>query len=313
MSLLNDLERWQAEGTITRSQLHVLASLVRKDRFSVFEELNALLYVGVVSLVAGAGWTVQTHFASLGEVAILTALTATFGACLYYCFSRGASYSNTQKESTGFAFDYVLYLGCLMFGVELGFLEFRFHLLKDSWDHYLLLSSVLYFVLAYRFDNRLVLSLALSALAGWFGFRLFRLQWFAGSVRVHALFYSALIAGAGAQLRRTGIKKHFFETYLHVAVHVALAALVTGVFDHSASPVYPVGLLGLGTCTAWMGLRFKRFAFVAYGVIYTYIGASERILRHVWRDTTVFAYFAISATVVIVLLVVAARRFAREP
>src|SRR5262245_20362849 len=133
MSLLNDLERWHAEGTITSSQHDVLASLVRKDRFSVFEELNALLYLGVVSLVAGAGWTIQTHFKSLGDFAIISALAATFAACLYYCFTRGAAYSNEQQESTGFAFDYVLYLGCLMFGLELGFLEFRFHLLRDSW------------------------------------------------------------------------------------------------------------------------------------------------------------------------------------
>ena len=171
MSLLIDLERWRAAGTISESQHKVLVSLVRKDRFSVFAELNALLYLGVVAFVAGAGWTIQTHFARLGDVAILSALTLSFAASLYYCFSRAAAYSNVQQESPGFAFDYVLYLGCLMFGLELGFLEFRFHLLQDRWDHYLLLSSVAYFSLAYRFDNRFVLSLALSTLAGWFGLR----------------------------------------------------------------------------------------------------------------------------------------------
>jgi hypothetical protein len=313
MSLLIDLERWKAAGTITESQHQVLASLVRKDRFSVFAELNALLYLGVVAFVAGAGWTIQTHFARLGDVAILSALTLSFAASLYYCFSRATAYSNVQQESPGFAFDYVLYLGCLMFGLELGFLEFRFHLLQDRWDHYLLLSSVVYFVLAYRFDNRLVLSLALSALAGWFGFRLFRLQWFYGSVRVHGLMYSALVATAGATLYRAGIKKHFFETYLHVAVNVALAALVAGVFDRSASWIYTLALFVLGPGAALMGLRFKRFAFVAYGVVYTYIAVSDLLLRGAVRDTAVFAYFAVSATVVIVLLVLAARRFGREP
>jgi hypothetical protein len=313
MSLLIDLERWRAEGTIAESQHRMLASLVGKERFSVFAELNALLYVGVVSFVAGAGWTIQTHFASLGDIAIISALTMSFGASLYYCFARAAPYSNAQWESTGFAFDYVLYLGCLMLGLELGFLEFRFHLLKDNWDHYLLLSSVVYFALAYRFDNRFVLSLALSSLAGWFGFQLFRLEWFYGSVRVHGLIYSALVATAGASLHRAGIKKHLFETYLHVAVNVGLAALVAGVFDRSASWIYALALFVLGPGAALMGLRFKRFTFVAYGVIYTYIAVSDLLLRGAVRDTAVFAYFAVSATVVIVLLVLAARRFGREP
>ena len=313
MSLLADLDRWRDAGAITIPQHQALTALVRKSRFSVFAELNALLYLGVLSLVAGAGWTIRTYFASLGDVAILFALSASFLGSLYYCFTRGATYSNAQQQSPGFAFDYVLYFGCLMFGLELGFLEYRFHLLQDSWDHYLLLSAVVYFALAYRFDNRFVLSLALSTLAGWFGFRLFRLQWLGDSVRVHALIYSVLVAASGGWLHRVGIKKHFFETYLHVAVNVALAALLTGVFDWSASRLYVAALLALGGAAVLLGLRFTRFVFVAYGVIYTYIGISDLILHNVRGDAPIFAYFAVSATVVIVLLVLVARRFGREP
>jgi Predicted membrane protein (DUF2157) len=313
MSLLADLDRWRDAGVITLPQHEALAALVSKRRFSVFAELNALLYVGVLSFVAGAGWTIQTHFASLGDAAIISALSASFAASLYYCFTRAAPYSNAQQESTGFAFDYVLYFGCLMFGLELGFLEYRFHFLQDSWDHYLLLSAVVYFAFAYRFDNRFVLSLALSTLAGWFGFRLFRLQWFDGSVRVHALLYSALVAASGGWLRNTGIKKHFFETYLHVAANVALAALVAGVFDDHASSMYVVALLALAGGAAFMGLRFRRFAFVAYGVIYSYVGISYLLLRGSRTAAEVFGYFGVSATVVIVLLVLVARRFGREP
>jgi hypothetical protein len=312
MSLLIDLERWKAAGTITDSQHAVLVSIVRKDRFSLFAELNALLYLGVVAFVAGAGWTIQTHFARLGDIAILSALTLSFAASLYYCFNCAAAYSNAQQESPGFAFDYVLYLGCLMFGLELGFLAFRFHLLQDRWDHYLLLSSVAYFVLAYRFDNRFVLSLALSTLAGWFGIRLFRLQWFAGSLRVDALIYGTLLATAGAALDRVGIKKHFLEAYLHVAVNVALAAAVMGTLDEAVFPLYILLLLGLGAAAVVMGLRFRRFAFVVYGVLYSYVGVSSRVTRSLRSGTEVFGYFAVSAAVVIVFLVIGARRFGRE-
>jgi hypothetical protein len=312
MSLLADLDRWRDAGTITMQQHEVLTGLVGKKRFSVFGELTALLYLGVVALVAGAGWTIQTHFARLGDASILLALTLVFGASLYYCFSRASSYSHSQQESPDFAFDYVLYLGCLMFGLELGFLEFRFHLLQDRWDHYLLLTAVVYFVLAYRFDNRLVLSLALSTLAGWFGFRLFRLQWFAGSLRVDALIYSALVAASGTAFYRADIKKHFLEAYLHVAVNVALAASVTGVFDSSTSGIYFVLLIGLAGAAVAAGLHFRRFPFVVYGVLYSYVGISDRLLSGVRNDTAIFGYLAGSATVVVVGLVVAARRFGRE-
>jgi predicted membrane protein DUF2157 len=312
MSLLADLDRWKTSGLITGSQHEAIAALVRKERFSVLDELNALLYIGVLSFIAGAGWTIQTYSARLGDLAIILTLTASFAGSLYYCFTRGAPYSNAQQESPTLAFDYVLYLGCLMLGLELGFIEYRFHLLQDSWDHYLLLSALVYFVLAYRFDNRLVLSLALSTLAGWFGFRLFRLQWFPTSLRVDGLVYSALVAASGAALYRAGIKKHFLETYLHVVANVVLAVAVTGVFDSSASSLWVVLLLAAGSASVVAGVRFSRFAFVAYGVIYGYIGVSDVILRNTHDFTAVLAYIAVSATVVIVLLVILARRFGRE-
>jgi hypothetical protein len=312
VSVLSDLARWQRSGVITGVQHDALAALVRKTRFSVHEELNALLYFGIAAFIAGAGWTIQRHFASLGDAAILFTLTASFAGSLYYCFTRGAPYTIRQQESPSFAFDYVLYFGCLMLGLELGFLEYRFHLLQDRWDHYLLLSALVYFVLAYRFDNRLVLSLALSTLAGWFGFRLFRLQWFSGSVRVYALIYSGLVSAAGVGLFRAGIKRHFLESYLHVAVNVALAAAVTGVFDTSVSSLYFLVLLGLGASSIAAGVHFRRFAFVAYGVIYGYVGVSDFLLRAVHDFTVVMAYVAVSSMVVIVSLVVLARRFGRD-
>ena len=318
MSILQYLERWKTSGAITVAQHDVIAALARKDRFSVFVELNTLLYLGVISLIAGAGWTIQTYFADLGDAAILSSLTVVFVATLYYCFSRTRPYSHGEVESPGFAFDYVLYLGCLVFGLELGYLEFRFHFLQASWDHYLLLASIVYFTLAYRFDNRFVLSLALSTLAAWFGLRLgahlslFGPVFGPGSLRPYALAYGSLVAIAGVGLHRAGIKTHFLEAYLHVAANVLFVALLSGVFDRGHEWLYLACLLALSGVAIAQGVRFKRFAFVVYGVVYGYVGISERLMDGNYDFTSVMAYVVVSATIVIVLLVMLARRFGRE-
>jgi hypothetical protein len=313
MSLLDDLSRWKTAGSITEAQHDWIAAIVRKDRFSVYTELTAVLYLGVVACVAGVGWTIRTHFAQLGDMAILVALTAAFGASLAYCFVRGLPYARGRQESAEFAFDYVLYFGCLLFGVELGFIEYRFHLLEDNWDHYLLLSSVVYFTLAYRFDNRFVLSLALSSLAGWFGLRVAHLLWLPGSIRLYALGYASAVALVGATLERASIKEHFFETYLHVSANVALAALTAGVIDPRASSFYFAGLVLLAAVSIGLGVKFTRFAFVLYGVAYAYVGISALVQRHIrFSMTGSFAYDAVSATAVIIVLVLIARRFGRE-
>jgi hypothetical protein len=313
LKILADLERWRSTGVIRAEQYDVLSALVRKERFSVFVELHTVLYLGVLSFIAGVGWTIQTHFQGLGDAAILSALTLAFAGSLYYCFSKGRAYSNGLVEDPEFAFEYVLYLGCLVLGLELGYLEFRFHLLQGDWDHYLLLSASVFFLLAYRFDNRFVLSLALSTLAGWFGLRLSHLSDFGqASLRVSALIYGGLAAAAGAGLFQAGIKKHFLETYLHIAANVLFVASVSALFERPVNDLYLLGLIGLAALAIAAGLRVRRFAFVVYGVVYGYVGISARLLNTAYSLTTILAYLAISGTIVIVSLVVLARRFGRD-
>src|SRR4029079_12464458 len=172
--MVERLSRWKDEGAITSAQFEQFGAIVRKDRFSVSLELNALLYLGVLSIAAGLLWTVRTHFTDLGDSAIVLALSAIIAVCVWHCCSRARPHSPGEVESPTAIFDYVLYLGCLVFAIELAFVEMRFALLKDAWDTYVLASAAVFFAAAYRFDNRFVLSLALSTLGAWFGFKLTR-------------------------------------------------------------------------------------------------------------------------------------------
>ncbi len=313
LKTLADLERWRVAGAIRPEQHDVLAALVRKERFSVFVELHTILYLGVLSFIGGLGWTIQTHFQGLGDAAVLSALTLTLAWSLYHCFTRGHAYSNGRVETPTFAFDYILYLGCLVLGIQFGYIEFRFHLLKESWDHYLLLSAGAFFLLAYRFDNRFVLSLALSTMAGWFGLRLSHFPEVGdASVRAAALIYGVLVAAAGAGLYRGGVKKHFLDAYLHVAANVLFVTLLSAQFDRSAHVLYLVALLGLAGLAIAAGIRVRRFAFVVYGILYGYAGISVRVLREINSFSDALAYVALSSTIVIVSLVALARRFGRE-
>src|SRR5215468_11276930 len=49
MSILSHLEAWRDNGRITAAQYGMIAAIWRKERVSVFIELNALLYIGVLS------------------------------------------------------------------------------------------------------------------------------------------------------------------------------------------------------------------------------------------------------------------------
>ena len=299
MTVLERLENWRTSGAITSAQYSAIAAVERKDRVSVFAELHALLYLGVVSCIAGLGWTIGTYFANLGDAAIFGSLTLLCGGSLYYCFSRGLPYSSNRVEAPSMVFDYVLYLGALAFAVELGYLEFRFELLQERWDHYLLLSAGLYFFLAYRFDNRFVLSLALSTFAGWFGLGFSRFGLLKpDDYRVPALVYAAVVACVGGALYARRIKEHFLRTYLHIAANVLFVALVSGVAD-STNGLYLAALLILSGAAIYGGFRFREFAFAGYGTIYGYIGVSIQVLRGGQNVRSGLEYFVVSGLLVI--------------
>jgi hypothetical protein len=284
VTTLDRLRDWNQAGIITDVQYHTLAALVRKERIS-----------------------------DLGDAFILGTCSLLFAGCLYYCFSRGAQYSHGAVESPSLAFDYVLYLGCLILSAELAYIEFRFHVFHGAWDHYLLFTAAAFALLAYRFDNRFVLSLALASFAGWFGLKVSAFDFrSADALRISALRYGAIVIATGTALYKAGIKPHFLESYLHVAANVIFSAVVSGIGDRSGSAVYIVVLAALSLVAIVLGVRWTRFVFVAYGIIYGYIGITVEVLNGLHGDAEVLSYFAVTGTLVIIALVILARRFGRD-
>jgi hypothetical protein len=312
MTILARLEHWREQGAISPEQHSHLASLCRGEPSSLFLELNVLLYAGVLAFVAGLGWTVTTWSQQLGDVVVLAILSIILAGCFWYCFSRAPAWSLAQTPAPSAVFDYVLYLGGLVWCIELAYLENQFHMLSGQWDFYLLATAVFFFFLAYRFDNRFVLSLALSSLAGWCGLTIS--HWPSqqdAAYRQYALLYCLLVGLGGVLLQRRGVKPHFFSTYLNIIANVLFWALLSGVFKREGYGVWLLALLLACGASLALGLTRRQFAFVAYSAVYGYVGVSSMLIRNISDFTFVLTYFVFTAVAMVVWLVLIARRFGR--
>jgi hypothetical protein len=313
VTILNRLEHWKKQGKISLEQHAHLAGLSRGEPLSLFLELNVLLYAGVLAFVGGLGWTVSTWSQQLGDVLVLTVLSTILASCFWYCFSLGPAWSPAETPAPSPIFDYVLYLGSLIWSLELAYVENRFHVLSGQLDLYLLASAGLFFFLAYRFDNRLVLSLGLSSLAGWFGLTIS--HWSAhqdAAYREYALLYCLLVGVGGALLQRRGLKPHFFDIYLNIVANVLFWALLSGVFNRQGYGLWFLALLiACGASVVW-GLARRQLAFVAYAAVYGYVGVSSLFLRSVTDESAVLSYFVVSGVAMLVVLVQIGRRFGRK-
>lgn len=312
MTTLDRLDGWKAVGVISNEQHALLTALVRRERFSVFVELSGLLYLGVLSIAGGLVWTFREYVASLGDAAILSILALLMVVSFGYCFSRTAPYSNAEVESPSLVFDYVLYFGCLIFAATLAFIEARFAVFQ-GWDTHLLIAALVFGVLAYRFDNRFVLSLALSTLAGYLGLKLSLFDTLGSdALRLAAIAYGAFLLGIGWLLHRQGIKRHFFDVYLQLGANAVLLATASGSIDGPYLGRYLVALSILSAAAIYLGVRFNRFAFVTYGTLYGYAGISIRALDAIREPTVSLLYFVVTGSLVVIALVALARRFGRD-
>jgi|SRR5208282_593539 len=313
MTILTQLQQWKEQGKISPEQHGHLAGLSRGEPLSLFLELSVLLYAGVLAFVGGLGWTVSTWSQQLGDVLVLAVLSTILAACFWYCFSRAPAWSPAETPAPSPIFDYVLYLGSLTWSIELAYLENRFHVLSGQSDLYLLVTAGLFFFLAYRFDNRFVLSLGLSSLAGWFGLTIS--HWSShqdATYREYALLYCLLVGVGGAVLQRRGLKPHFFGTYLNIVANVLFWALLSGVFIPQGYGLWFLALLmACGASLAW-GLTRRQFAFVAYAAIYGYVGVSSLFLRGGGGESAILSYFVVSGVAMLVVLVYIGRRFGRS-
>lgn len=308
------LDTWLSAGRLTPAQHDAIEAIVSRRRISLFVELNALLYLGVLAFAGGLAWTARTYSDQWGDLAILVPATALVAGCFAWAFAKAPAYSIERVQSPSLVFDYVLYLGCLVLGVEFGYAEYRFAVLKDQWDYYLLASAIVYFAAAYRFDNRFVLSLAIATLGGWFGVRFAHLQWFGDeTTRLMTLMYGLVVAGIALGTWQLRIKRHFLDAYLQVAAIVVLSTLTWSVVASDGLSAWLLAAVAAAALCIAGGVHFRRFSFVVYGAFAGYVSVSRELLRHSPEVSAAFLYIVVSAGLMVVGLVTLSRRLERQP
>ncbi|MEN6622362.1 MAG: hypothetical protein ABFD50_12525 [Smithella sp.] len=303
------------ESKLNSGQAKLLLDLQEGRIFPVHRELRFFLYVGILLIIAGAGLTIKQYFVDLGDAAVISALTLCSLTAFIYCFVKGSSYERGEITSPDIAFDYILFFGCVFYSMVIAYIDTRYHLLGNFRENYLLISVALFFFLAYRFDNRLVLSMALSTLAAWFGFTLSVHRFhFEDYYRLYAIAYALIVLCSGILLYRAVIKKHFLDIYLNFAIHFLCIALISGVIEYKILSLYFPVLLAACAALAYHSIQTRKFLYMLYAVIYGYIGISIVVVDQIHGETfLVFVYFIVTSALMIGFIFKLSRKFNSIP
>ncbi|HET9505720.1 MAG TPA: DUF2157 domain-containing protein [Hymenobacter sp.] len=282
--LLAELE---AAGYLPPAQAAAIAEDERARPFSLHYELRALLYLGITLLAGGVGVLIYQHIDSLGHGVIIGAIALAMSASFAYGVRRRLAFTWGEAPRTSIAADYLLVLGCLLFLVLEGYLQAQYELFGTRYGLATVLPAGLFFYLAYRFDHRGVLSLAITALAAWVGVSVAPLAVFQQALLWHsALSFPGMLLGlvlvaAGLGSEFLDRKRHFAFTYLSLGSNVTLLAALSLLFATEGRYSLPwlLLVLVLSAGLVWYARRAQSYLFLLMSVAYSYVAITYSIVR----------------------------------
>lgn len=298
-----------------------LLRVARGELLSVHGELRALLYVGVLLVTGGVGLLVKENLDRIGPVAIALLIGLAAAAAFVWVVRVAPPFSWREipwreVPSPNLAFDYILLLGVLLAAADLAYIEVKFTPLGAHWAWHLLIVAAFTAVAAFRFDSRVVFSLALSTFAAWRGVSA---AWLGGglwgaenAVRWNAIACGVLFAVLGFVLKRTGRKAHFEPLAVTLGWLLILGGLTSGMWQSIWWSGWTVSLLLAGAGLAIGAYLTGRFPLFAFGVIAAYVSLSRLALNGVRAEALGCFWFFSTPILVIVGLILAQRRM-KEP
>ena len=266
----------------------------------------------MLAATAGVGLFLKENHERLGPAAIAALLGAAAVACLVYVARRSPAFSWQRVEAPHVAVDYVLLLGVLLLASDLAYVETQFRVLGPRWPYHLLLVSLISLAAAYRFDSRIVLSLALSSFAAWRGVAV-TLPFAAdpgrsaAAVRANAIACGVAFVAAGILSARSKRKPHFEPVWTTLGLLLLFGGTLSGVFGGSAWALWEGVLFVLAGLVAAVAYRLRRPLDFAIATIAAYLGLL-RILSDVFKERVFLLVVAGSSLAVIALLVRSHRR-----
>lgn len=275
---LHDL---RSKNLISEAQYQTIEPIVTRKVVSVFYELRSLLYLGILLFTTGMGVLIYQNIGELGHLLSIIGLFALTAVCFIYAFKHAPPYSNGKTKAPTPYFDYIVLLGCLLFISALTYLQVQYSVFDDGLGMTTLVTAAFFFYAAYRFDHLGILSLAITALASFWGISTSPQKWYSGNfftdsqLHITALVFSAALATAALLINRRGIKPHFMFTYMNICCLMFLTAAVSGMFIED--DIYGVYLLilyaGCGI-TVYSANQRKSFLFLLYAFVAGYIGTT---------------------------------------
>ena len=271
------LKKLHQKDLLSQDQLDEVANYEQKNIFSLRSELLLLVYFAVISFTSGIGIMVYNNIDSIGHLAIISLNLILMLVCFYFAFKNAKGYQKSEVFFENPLYDYVVLTGSLLTCIFLGYANYQFALFDESYAYVSLISAVLCFGVAYYFDNRIVLSIAITSLAAFIGISITPQNMFDNEIYSSIqLTYFGLILGILLLIwmeysLKEKIKEHFHSIYANFALHIIGLSTISGLFFEHWFVFIPI-ICGFTYYFYKLSHRIYATSIFAFMLLYSYFG-----------------------------------------
>lgn len=269
---------------ISKGQLDDFKEYKSKNIFSLNTELLFLMYASVLLFTSGIGVLVYQNIDSIGHMAILAFVLLLMVLCFYFSFKNAPTFNKLETKFKNPIYDYVILTGSILSCVFLGYIQFQYAVFGLDYKWVSLSSALICFVIAYYFDSRMVLSIALTALTTFIGITLTPQKVFENEFMSNPiLLFSGIALGVLLVVwtiysEKEALKKHFYFVYYTFAQHLIGICCLSGLFQEQWYLFLPIFI---GFIYYFYKLSYTYFAtsFFVFTLLYGFIGFNTLLIK----------------------------------
>ena len=275
--MISESNQLMLDNIINAEEEQKINDFEKNKPMSIHWELRTILYLGILLFTAGIGILIYKNIETIGHQAIIGLITLCTGGCFYYTYKHKLPYSHLQVKHGSPFFDYIVLLGCLLFGILIGYLQFQYSAFGLHYGIATLIPAAIFLISAYTFDHKGVLSLAISGIAAWAGLstqptQLLYQNDFSSLTIIYTSIALGLMLGLiGLVSEQKNIKAHFAFSYHNFALNLMAIASLSALFSFELKLVSFVFLIAIGFYYFKYAVKRQSFLFLVLSIIYSYI------------------------------------------
>lgn len=270
---------------ISGGQHRFLEAIRTNQIVSVYSELRLVLYIGILLFTTGVGYFAWNHMGRIGHLTCMVLLAGAIGIGFYWIGKFAKPYSNGPVTIHFAYFDYLLILVSLLVISLFTYVQVYFDLVEllINWTSFI--SAVLLLFMAYRYDNRALLAMGITALAAAVGISITPVDWTKGDWQITSdLYLTSLLLGTLMLVvehitYQKDIKKHFRFTIQNLGLLLFYGGGLASIFNGNNQLLYACLMLGVGGFLTYYTWKKKEFLFFLYSSIATYIAFTYLFFR----------------------------------